>query len=294
MRRVGVALAGVLVLGHLGGCGNGTNAVQAVTGAATKTAGARTAKFSAVVTSEGGMFAKGLNEEGAFDFTNRRGRIQVDPSTFGIPGLTAKVDAVIDFSAGLVEYVHFPELASELGGKEWMKVDVAQLLKQQTGADVSAALQGQSSDPNAGLQQLRGATAVTEIGKEKIRGVDATHYRATIDVDKAAREAPASARDAMQKLANLYRVKTFPVDVWLDGSGRVVRQVLTTDTSTMNIPTTVATTGSAIGKISVTMEFFDFGAAVDATPPPADQTANFSDLLAGSGQPFKSVGSSLS
>src|SRR6266850_616151 len=114
MRRVGVALIGVLVL--LAGCGEKTNAVRtvgplaAVTGAATKTTAAGTARFSGVVKSESGMFAKGLNEDGAFDFANRRGRIQVDASAFGIPGLTDKVDAVIDFSSGIVEYLHFPSL----------------------------------------------------------------------------------------------------------------------------------------------------------------------------------------
>src|SRR5882672_5933075 len=116
MRRVGVALIGVLVLGSLAGCGDKTSAVRtvgplaAVSGAATKTTAARTARFSGTVKSENGLFAKGLVEEGAFDFANRRGRIQVDPSTFRIPGFTQKVDAVIDFSSGFVEYVHFPSL----------------------------------------------------------------------------------------------------------------------------------------------------------------------------------------
>ena len=66
------------------------------------------------------------------------------------------------------------------------------------------------------LKQLqRTATPVKTIGTETIDGVETTHYRAAIDT----RKIPAA--DKFQKLTrSVYK----PIDVWVDGDGRV-RQV---------------------------------------------------------------------
>jgi hypothetical protein len=296
MRRVGVALAVVLVVGLLGGCGKRTNAVQTVAGAATKTTEAHTAKVSMTMKSDSGPFANGVTEEGGFDFGNRRGRFGFDMAQFGIPGAQGKVEAVFDFSAGLVMYIRMPQLAPELGGKEWMKIDASALGKA-SGVDFNSIIQNQSSDPTSGLQQLRGATEVTKVGSEVLRGATTTHYRLVVDLDKAVQQTPEAGRAAMQKLMELYTVKTLPAEVWIDGQGRARRYRTTIDTATLKLPAELQTKANPFtGKLTMTMEYFDFGAAVDATPPPADQVTDMNDLLAGvSGSTqFKSVGSSLS
>ncbi len=273
----GLLVALILAAGACGGSG-GASALQTVQAAATKTSAASTADLSATIKSDTGPFAKGLTYTGGFDFAAHRGRLQFDPAALGIPGVSGNLEAVFDFSSGLVVYVHFPALASRLGGKSWLKVDAAALSARATGVDLNSLLQGQSSDPASGLRLLAGATQVTKVGSESVRGTPTTHFHVIIDVDKAAASAPPQSQAAMRKLADLYTVKTIPVDAWLDSSNRVRRSVMVIDTANLKLPSGPS---KPTGKFTITTELFNFGAAVDATPPPADQVADFSKLLGG-------------
>src|SRR5207248_7186265 len=84
-------------------------------------------------------------------------------------------------------------------------------------------VQGQSNDPTQGLGMVRGAANEVVVGTEDVRGTPTTHYRVTVDLDKAIADAPSSERESLTKLSSLYTVRTFPVDVWLDSGGRVRR-----------------------------------------------------------------------
>src|SRR5207245_1455114 len=101
--------------------------------------------------------------------------------------------------------------------------------------DFNQIMQAQTNDPTSGLRLLRGAETVTNVGPEQVRGTGTTHYALVVNIDKAAASAPASAQDAMRKLAALYTVKDFNVDVWLDGDGRVRRFQQTIDGSTIKL-----------------------------------------------------------
>ena len=250
------------------------------------TAGAKTAQISATVKTASGPLANGISVAGGFDFGNRRASLVVDPSKFGLTGV-GKIEAIADYSSGFVMYMKFPsELSSQLGGKPWLKIDLASLLKQEgVDVDLGALTQGQSNDPTSGLQMLRGADSVVTVGTEDIRGTQTTHYRLVIDIEKAIAAAPASTRDAMTKLANLYTVKTFPMDVWLDSQGRVNRFQQTIDPSTIHLPAGVSAQNNpfAAGPITMTYDMYDFGAPVDVQVPPADQTTDLSQLLKNGG-----------
>jgi hypothetical protein len=284
-KLAGVLVAVVLVAGACGGSG-GTSALQTVQASAGKTTAASTVELSATIKSDTGVFAKGLSYTGGFDFAAHRGRLQFDPAALAIPSVSGKFEAIFDSSAGLVIYVHFPALASQLGGKSWVKIDAGALGSKASGVDLNSLLQGQSSDPTSGLRLLAGATQVTKVGSESVRGTPTTHFHVIIDIDKAAAAAPAQSRDAMRKLADRYTVKTFPVDAWLDSSNRVRRSVVVIDTANLKLP---ASAGTPTGKFTVTTELFNFGAPVDAALPPANQVADFSQL-AGGGQSSVSSG----
>jgi integrase len=125
------------------------------------------------------------------------------------------------------------QFASELGGKPWVKVDVNALLKQAgVDVDIASLAQGQSNDPTQGLSMVRGADSVIKVGPEQVRGDDTTHYKIIVNLDKAIAEAPADERDMLSKVAAIYTVRTFPVDLWLDSEGRVHRFQQTIDPST--------------------------------------------------------------
>ena len=226
--------------------------------------------------------ANGISIDGGFDFDSRRATMTVDGSKFGAPEI-GKIEAVVDYASGLVMYMKFPpQLTADLGGKSWVKFDVGTLLKQSgVDVDLSSLTQGESADPTNGLGMLRGADNVTTVGTETVRGVDTTHYHLVVNIDKALAEAPVSQRDALSKLVSLYTVHTLPADVWLDSDGRVRRFQETVDAGNIRNPAGVQQQFK--GALTVTYEMYDFGAPVDVKIPPADQTADLSQLLKNAG-----------
>ncbi|HEV3352720.1 MAG TPA: hypothetical protein VG076_07335 [Acidimicrobiales bacterium] len=256
-----------------------------VEAAATSTAHAGTAHVVATVKSASGPLANGLTVDSAFDFDSRRATMNVDASKFGAPEI-GTIQAVVDYANGFVMYMKFPpQLSSELGGKAWVKFDVGSLLKQSgVNVDLSALTQGQSADPTSGLALLRGADSVVTVGTEAIRGTETTHYKLVVNLDKAIADAPQSQRDALSKLAAIYTIHTFPLDVWLDREGRVRRFQQTIDPLSVHKPPgDSAGTNPITSPLTTTVEMYDFGHPVDVQIPPADQTTDLSQLLKNAG-----------
>jgi hypothetical protein len=262
-----------------------TTPLAMVQAAATSTAHAGTAHVVVTAKSASGPLANGITVDSAFDFDSRRATMNVDGSKFGAPEI-GTIEAVVDYANGLVMYMKFPpQLSSELGGKQWVKFDVGSLLKQSgLNVDLSALTQGQSADPTSGLAMLRGADTVVTVGTEAIRGTETTHYKLVVNLDKAIADAPESQRDALSKLASVYTIHTFPVDVWLDSDGRVRRLEQTIDPSSVHLPPgTPAADNPFTSPITTTFEMYDFGSPVDVKIPPADQTTDLSQLLKNAG-----------
>jgi len=171
------------------------------------------------------------------------------------------VDGVIYMNLG-----SFPGAPAELDGKQWVKLDPAQL-KQQGGMFGDLANQAESNSPNQGLEYLKGLSGdVQDLGQEDVGGRPATHYRASIDYAKVLDQLPsasAETRDALGKLG------TVPADVWIDDQDHVVKMHMTIDGSAL---------GAGAGTAELTMELSDFGVPVDVQAPPEDQTVDFSSL----------------
>jgi hypothetical protein len=260
---------------------NGPSPLAMVHASATTTADAKTAQVSATIKTDSGPFANGITVDGGFDFASRRARLEVDPAKFGAPGL-GKIQAVADYSSGFVIYMRFPpQVAQELGGKPWVKLDFGAFARESgLDVDIASLVQGQSNDPTQGLGMVRGADNLVKVGTEQIRGTDTTHYRLDIDLDKAISEAPTEQRDALQKVANLYTVRTLPLDLWLDGEGRVRRYQQSLDTGIIRLPASLQTQGNPFGgHITITYDLYDFGSAVDVQIPPADQVTDLNALI---------------
>jgi hypothetical protein len=256
-----------------------------VQSAASKTTTVSTARLSATIKSASGPLAKGLNYDGAFDFAMHRGRFQFDPSALGIPQAAGSVDALFDFSNGLIVYVKIPQIGEIVPGKSWIKFDAGALAAKATGTDLSSIFAGQGSDPTSGLRLLAGAKQVTKAGSEVVRGTPTTHFHVIVDVNRAADAAQPQARDAMRKLADLYVNKTFPIDVWLDGQSRLRRLEQVVDPANLKLPGQLHPAPATSGPITIHVELFDFGSAVDTALPPADQIADSSQLQNGASPP---------
>ena len=178
-------------------------------------------------------------------------------------------------------YMHFPaQFSQELGGKPWVKFDFATLMKQAgIDVDLGSLLQGQSNDPTQGLGMVRGADNVAKVGTEQIRGTDTTHYRLVVDLDKAIADAPTEQQPALQKLADLYTVRTLPLELWLDSEGRVRRYQQSIDTGTIRLPAALQQNNPLSGHLTLTYDLYDFGSSVDVQIPAPDQVADLQQLL---------------
>jgi hypothetical protein len=105
------------------------------------------------------------------------------------------------------------------------------------------------------------SSSVTQVGSGVVRGQQSTHYRIAIDAAKM-RKLEASMGDCDDD-ATASDAPT-PIDVWLDGQGRLTRmQITDTAPSDMQI--------SSPSTITMTLELYDYGVPVTVEPPPADQ-----------------------
>src|SRR5437016_7599228 len=192
--KLGVLAAATgLVLAAAGA--SGPAAVTVVTRSASSTSSARSARVSmtVVIKSSSGPLAAGrsLQSDGAVDFAGRQ-------ATFRVTTDSGNIDAVID---GTVVYEHIPQLAPAVGGKTWLKIDLKTVGQLVGVPGLSSVFQSQPSDPTQALAYLRGASSqIATVGHEEVRGVRTTHYRATVDLNKAASSLGADQQAAHRQL----------------------------------------------------------------------------------------------
>ena len=196
-------------------------------------------------------------------------RIAGDQALGAVNGMSM-VERVVD---GAV-YIQSPLFAGLTGsGKQWVKVDLGDL-----GAGGPTDLGTGQSDPTKMLDYLRGVTSgVTRVGADDIRGVQATHYHAETNLEKALSELPEAQRRSFEAMVKSYGSTRIPIDIWVDGNGRIVRMVTATS---VNV-------GGQSVQSDVQVDYFGFGVPVHVEAPPAGQVADLGGLAGslGSGQP---------
>ena len=250
---------------------SGTSVLQGdpavvVSGAAARTAAAKNAKvdLTGLVSAEGQDI--NLNGTGAIDFAGKTFQL-----TLTIPGMGQVEERFVDN----VIYVKVPSSsASQFGGKPWLKID-PKTSGGSGGSNPFGSLD--SSNPSQILNTLQGAGKVTKIGDEDVRGTHTVHYRADIDIAKAAEAQKLTPEQKQQLQQTLGGQGTIPEDVWLDDQGLVRRLAIDINATT---PQTTASSAPTAVKTKIQMEFYDYGqAATQVTPPPADQVTDFGQIL---------------
>src|SRR5262249_12111276 len=133
------------------------------------------------------------------------------------------------------------------------------------------------ADPTQFLDYLRASSGgVTTVGTETLDEVSTTHYRASLQLSQILDHLPDSQRAAAQSaLEQLGNGGAVPVDVWVDGQGRVRRVQMS---MTASGPTT---TGTASASGLVTIDFTSYGPVPPVVPPPASEVFDASSELAG-------------
>ncbi len=256
-----VAVPLVLLAVLLTGCGSSGTAstpeqlVSAVS--------AKTSASNAKVALSSSVAAAGrtvpINGTGAFDFAARRGTITIALAQGGTRELRLIGDVI---------YEKLPQqLATQTGGKQWLKIDLNALSTSAGGRQLGSL--SQSSDPSQVLKYLQGSSAaVSTVGKEDVRGTPSTHYRTQVELAKAVKRG-AFGQSTADAFVKQFGTGTFPVDVWIDKQGRAGR------TSYSLKPL------SGVGSFTFTQELYDFGNAGvgELTSPPIGQTQDISQLV---------------
>lgn len=280
MRRVLLAVLLPLASLALVACGGGggqssAKAQGAVTLAARTTAGGQSYHISTQTTLHIPQLKNpvSLSGEGVFDPRRNRGRLEIDlrnlTAVLGQPVGTAQMEL-----EGNVVYMRIPFLSASLPGlRPWLKVDLARA-GHTRGIDLSSFLQlGQGADPNQVLEYLRAAGHVMKIGSEKVRGVETTHYRGTIDLERVPSLAPAAQRAqlraSIRRLEQTTGRRAIPIGVWIDAQNRV-RRLRYQDLLTLQQERV---------ELNLQSDLYDFGTPVVVPlPAPGDVT----DLTKGS------------
>lgn len=271
-----VAAFTVALAGCGGGGSDGKSDVQALLAAAPATTidagSARIAVDAAIEGQRRGTFAG----TGELAFGAERGRLVVDLGPLGLAG-AEETEVLLDGDSVFLKVgAALPGLAQ----RPWLAIDLG-ALKPGQGDGIEALRQLRANDPRAVINELRGATAdAAVVGTEAIRGTDTTHYRTTVDLDKAAAASPESVRDDLTEVARQLGTSKLAMEAWLDAEGRIRRLKYSIDLADLADDAPAKRTGS--GTVVATLDLYEFGVEVSVEPPPADQTTPLADLL-GSG-----------
>lgn len=277
IRMVAALVAATLALTACGGESE-LDLVSQVSGAPGSTLGTGSARTSFTTTGLG----QEVTFEGVFDFEARRAELTAPASAMGFG--TGDTTFLYDFGDGLVMYIALPPQLQLQTGAPWIEMDLGAAMAQVgIDADMAEIIQSQSSDPTSALQFLRGASEVTELGTEVIRGTETRHLEVVIDLDTLVEQTPEPARDDMAKLVELYTVETMTAQVWLDDEERVRRVRQDLDYSTLELPGDVDL-GPLEGQTqTIEVEYYDFGVDVDVQLPAPGETISFEEFAAGLG-----------
>jgi len=227
---------------------------------------------------------------GRYSFSASQGTFSVDTGA-----ILGTLDVLVDQST---LYIHLPAsvAATVAKGKAWATVSLDNP-PAVPGVGNLPALAG-GADPSRLLEMLQdGVSSVTLVGTEPIDGQPTTHLRAQVDLDSAARRAPAARQPLARSEAILLGGTTVTADVWIGADGRlrrVVDHLALPGGSSGSLATTAnssgaggsGSSGSASGGAApgtptetVTVDLTAYGTPVAVTLPPPDQVVDAAKLL---------------
>jgi hypothetical protein len=172
-------------------------------------------------------------------------------------------------------YIRSPLFEGKLpGGKPWMAIDLRRSLKSK-GIDPAALTQQQN--PTDYLRYLRATSGdVTRVGQERVRGVQTTHYKATVDL----RRTPKLDRRSAERLVQLGGSATIPTEVWVDRHHLVRRMRLQ---MAVKMPANAGAAAGQQAKVDETVELYNFGPKQRVVAPPRDEVFDATGLTTRSG-----------
>ena len=219
--------------------GNGS-AAEVVKASVQRTTEAKTAQLNLTATFDGFAGSQQITGNGAVDFDRQRAQAHIE-----LMGL--QLDGTVD---GATIYAK----SALFGDSSWYRLSDKDASTPSDGG--LASIWSKLIDPAQLFQTLQDASSsMTLVGSDKIGGVDTTHYTGNIAVPT--QQGSSGAQSA-----------SVPVDVWVDGQGRIAR-----------VQSTLSGGSGAAISGKVTVDLHDYGKAVSIEAPPAGQIKDLSDAL---------------
>jgi hypothetical protein len=233
---------------------------------AVERAGSYRATFDMAVTAQG----RTIHMTGEGEFSSDPLRAHVDYSMQGLPGVAydMEMEVLLD---GSTMYMRAPSLTDTMGlSTDWVSMDLDELMP---GFRDLAALGSGQNDPSSSIQYLRGIEDAREVGRETVAGVETTHYRGTVDLEKAYERLPLDAgrelEAALDQVRSQFGNVSFPVDVWLDDEGLPRRMTMSMKTRP----------GAAVDlAMQMRIEIPEYGIEVRIHPPDDRNVTDLTEL----------------
>lgn len=161
---------------------------------------------------------------------------------------------------GTAFYIQLPPgEQADMGGKKWLKMDVA--AAGEAGADAMASIID-DIDPAMQLKPLLSAESVTVVGEEAVNGAQTVHYAVTMPTAPYLTALPESVRKTTEEQLTKLGIKEVKTELWIDEQYQVRRgRTFLNDAN------------------DIVVNFTDFNKPVTVDAPPAAETADFADLL---------------
>jgi LppX_LprAFG lipoprotein len=243
--------------------GAGAQRAALLTKAAAATSAAGSAKLSLTIGGSAAGSTVNATGSGVEDFAHKAADL-----TLNLTGATQGQLEVREVNG--IAYLKLPsQLGGAIsGGKPWISIDPAKI----GAGSALSGLSSLSSDPTQSFALLNSASdSVTKVGSESVHGQPSTHYKATIDLDKAAASNPQVSAVATQ-LKQALGTAQLPVDVWIDDKGRITRFTEATGSAG----------STAAPSATVSVDVYDYGTPVTVAAPPASDVTDVTNRL-GSG-----------
>jgi hypothetical protein len=224
-----------------------------------------------------------ITAEGVTDFASGDMQLTMDMGSLLSQAGQANGDSSVELRlVDKVMYMKYPAaLAQSMGtGTPWVSIDLGAALDD-LGLPQDSLGQFEQTDPTQYLQYLSAVSSdVEEVGHDKLRDVDTTHYHATIDLTKALDRVPGDLQqrlgvdpEHLGKSFDQLRAQVgsdeLPMDVWIDANGRLRRMRMEM--------------GAASAGVHIDMEMYDYGVDVAVQAPPANEVTDLLSMLGGLG-----------
>lgn len=290
--RIAAALAGVVVMAGLTGCGGkgGTSAqggsgggvhlvspIEALKLAVHATDGKKSARVTSTTTMSTAKGSQTSDGKGALDWSQggTTGEMTITQQGGPLGGSATGGKPMKATYTHDAMYVNLgDQFASTAGhGKHWIKYDYDALAQKSGASGAFLKDQLQNNNPSRSVQLLLATGKVKKAGTATVQGHKTTHYTGTVQVSELARMQSKALSDSeleqLQKQLQAIGMTTDTIDLWIDDDHLLVKKTESADT--------------ANGPYKSTAVYSDYGVDVNVQPPAAGDTLDFQQLMGAMG-----------